>query len=124
MELSAILKGINQKRNEMIKRNAKNSPPVMNDIMLELTQLYHLLGERIADEWLAMKQFRANKFHEFRESGMSSSAAEAEVKMDLECIEKEADYRRLEAIDKRTSMLITSSQSHLKHKAAEIRDQV
>lgn len=124
MELLTILKGISDKRNEMVKRNAKDNPAVMNDIMLELAQLYHFLGEAMADKWLEFRQFKAQKFHAYRNEGKSSSAAETEVSMDQEVLVKEADYRRLSNIDKRTSLLISACQTHLRHKAEEARQQL
>lgn len=123
MKSEAIVSAIQQIRDSMVKSNAINNPYLLSERMVELAQLNHMLAEYVADTRLTAKTTLADRWDDYKSTGLSSSAALAKAKShpDVLRAEKQADI--IDNTVKQTDRLISACQSHVKVKMSELAQQ-
>lgn len=122
MDIAESIAGVLAERSALQQSEAVFSPTYISEHMQRLSQYTSALEENLAENEKLLELREATLFKEYREKGMSTNAAQTELKYEV-AVDK-AEIIRLVRLCSTSWRLIATSQSRIKHLLAEAANQI
>jgi hypothetical protein len=122
MNIATAISGVLTERSALQQTEALFSPTYISEHMQRLAQYTSALEENLAENEKLLELREAELFKEYREQGMSTNAAQTQLKYEV-AVDK-AEILRLVRLCNTSWRMIATSQSRIKHLLAEAANQI
>lgn len=122
MNLTEAIAGVLSERSALQQPEGIFSPTYISEHMQRLAQYNSALEENLAENEKLLELREATLFKEYRDKGLSTNAAQTQLKYDVAA--DKAEITRLIRLCSSSWRVIATSQSRIKHLLAEAANQI
>lgn len=122
MDIATSISGVLTERSLLQQPEAVFSPTYISEHMQRLAQYNSALEENLAENEKLLELREATLFKEYRDQGMSTNAAQTQLKYEV-AVDK-AEIIRITRLCNTSWRIIATSQSRIKHLLAEAANQI